>query len=461
MKVTLNINSYSVKWMLYLSVAVIYAVAQINVLMYLIILVQLFCCVKAFLEREKKYTEECIDLILISLIMPDNYCVIFISLLVFFFAEREIRMSVNAAVLIMISLAYVFWGILMNGVRIPNIFMSLVYMLPFRLQESSARNLFQKKNELVSYLCRSIKKVILIEILATVVYALTHMNIVAKYADMDWVTGTLGAYQCNVLMFICSISILLLWAECEKGKKSNILWIALGGALVVATGAVAYTLIFSLAIIVIMLFDLKIPAKMKLGVLLCLVVAGTLFVLVVPDWMVGDIIKMTDKNYLVNRVAKLKYYQNTFVEMPRNEGAVFFLFGTGIGQYSSRAAATCAGGYIGGYDRFFSAFETVFREKYISAFDFGEGILALPYASIMSLQGEVGFFGLAAVLTYFIHKFMRAGSRTGKIAIVYFVGLMFIENTLEFAKYGALLWIVYYACQRKNDHLMMNPNKSV
>ena len=292
------------------------------------------------------------------------------------------------------------------------------------------------------------KNWIIIEGMSVILFALTHISTVRSYGDMDWVTGTLGSYQCNVLMTICSFSLLVFWTE-YNDKKKSVMWIIISGILAISTGAVGYTLVFACVILMVILlsFQIKIPQKLLMVVILTL--GAVAFIQIVPKWMSNEIVLLSDKNYLYNRVTKIRYYENTFIELPKNEGFYEAVFGTGLGEYSSRAAETCAGGYIPLYDKIEPPFESTIRKKYISSWNFGgDGLTSTAQASVISIQGELGVIGLITLFIFLFKKMRSSTDVRGKIVVLYFIGLLFLDNTLEFAKYGLVFWMAYYLCNR-------------
>lgn len=342
---------------------------------------------------------------------------------------------------------YCMLNICINQVHFNNILFSVIYTLPFFMMGYEMEYLISDK-KVVDEIVFSMKNWIIIEGMSVILFALTHISTVRSYGDMDWVTGTLGSYQCNVLMTICSFSLLVFWTE-YNDKKKSVMWIIISGILAISTGAVGYTLVFACVILMVILlsFQIKIPQKLLMVVILTL--GAVAFIQIVPKWMSNEIVLLSDKNYLYNRVTKIRYYENTFIELPKNEGFYEAVFGTGLGEYSSRAAETCAGGYIPLYDKIAPPFESTIRKKYISSWNFGgDGLTSTAQASVISIQGELGVIGLITLFIFLFKKMRSSTDVRGKIVVLYFIGLLFLDNTLEFAKYGLVFWMAYYLCNR-------------
>lgn len=453
------------RWYIYGFISIVFAITQIKPVMYLIFLLQIYYLLRANKCSQEKIKLEQLNLIIVSLFLPDNYVIIFVAFMFLIFTKqkRQYKISEKNAFWMVIIGTYILINVSMNLVPLKNIMMSAIYMLPFFVLG------YEIKNMLVSDKIRdgvisALKYWIVIEGLSIVIYASTHLGIVQSYADMDWVTGTLGLYQCNVLMCICSFSFLIFWAQISYDRKKDYKLLIFSGLIALSTGAVAYTIFFALSLTIVVLVSSKVKARQKLGIISLVVLGCVAFVFLVPKWMSKEILRLLDMNYIYNRITKLRFYVNTFVEIPMKEGITDFLIGTGLGQYSSRAAETCAGGYVGLYDKFFKSYEAMIRVKYISGPNYGgDGLTSSSQASIISLQGELGFIGLITFLSFLLLKLRKANDPRAKTVILYFTLLMFLDNIIEFAKYGAIFWIAYYACIgfEKKDYFILFKNGEI
>lgn len=73
---------WSPKWITIFTIACLYSVIQVAAIMYLALLVELISLVPIvtrFTDEEK--IANCIDLLIVSIIMPDNYCIFDCNLL--------------------------------------------------------------------------------------------------------------------------------------------------------------------------------------------------------------------------------------------------------------------------------------------------------------------------------------------------------------------------------------------
>lgn len=435
------------EWYVYGIVSMIYAVTQVSAIMYVVFLMQLYFTLCALKKSSEKRSVELINLIVVTLFLPDNYTIIAVSFLILMLdLLTHPKLKKKNSVIVVCTLAYLAFNIFINMVPVQNIVMSVIYTLPFFVLGFEIKKLLQN-NTLKDKIVTSLKYWIAIEVMTVVVYLASHLSVVRAYRDMDWVTGTLGTFQCNVLMCICTFSFLIFLTEYTYTKNRSIKWLVLSGVLAVSTGAVAYTIFFGVSLVAIILISSKVKLKQKILILVLFVVASGAFVAIVPSWMSREIMLLGNTEYLFNRVTKVRFYDNTFVQIPQNEGIFKFLVGNGLGTYSSRAAETCAGGYVGIYDSLVDPYETRTRIKYISGMNYGgDGLTASSQASMISLQGELGLIGLIAFVGYLLIKMNKTKDPRAKIAVLYFILLMVLDNTIEFAKYAAIFWLAYYMC---------------
>lgn len=441
----MKIKRLDVRWCIFYCVSLIYAISQINIIMYICLAVQLIYVVKS--RKNNRNSIEIVNLLLVTLFLPDNYVIIPIVMITFFWCIMKKGLRKKTIFWATIVSIYCMLNVCINQVHFNNIFFSVIYTLPFFMMGYEMDYLIGDKR-IVDQIVFFIKNWIIIEGMSVILFALTHISIVRSYSDMDWVTGTLGSYQCNVLMVICSFSLLIFWTE-YNDKKKSVIWIIMSGILAISTGSVAYTLVFASVVLIVVLLSFHIKLPQKLLMIIVLTLSAVTFIQMVPKWMSNEITLLSNKNYLYNRVTKIRYYENTFIELPKNEDLGKVVFGTGLGEYSSRAADTCAGEYIPLYDKIAKPFESAIRKKYISSWNFGgDGLTSTSQASVISIQGELGAIGLFALFIFLLKKMRSSKDVRGKIVVLYFIGLLFLDNTLEFAKYGLIFWMAYYLCNR-------------
>lgn len=438
----------NLKWIVYILISCVYAVSQKNILMYSVLLIELALIVKdLWQEKYESFKIRQMELIFISLMMPDNYLIIAIVciLLVVHLPRCEWKLEGMT----MLLLAYVIFNICINSVNLNNLIFATVYNLPFLLAAYVIKKKASREPKFRESMILCAKRFVVLEACTVLVYMVSHLATVKEFIDMDWVTGTLGTYQCNTLMLICSFSFLVFLDDFLKNKKS-LIWAIVALALAMSTTAVAYTLILIVTVVVVLFISREINLKLKVSAIAGVLAGLIVFLCISPSWIVNEIPKLTNVSYLQERIHKIEYYVNTFSKMPENEGVKTWLFGVGVGEYSSRAASTCAGGYIGLYDNFFELHVSEMRAKYITdqTYDiayWGKSVVDTPGSTILALQGELGIIGLIMGLITFFRLYKDANGLIPRTIVVFFFGLMFVESVVGFLKYGIIFLLAYYA----------------
>ena len=230
----MKIKRLDVRWCIFYCVSLIYAISQINIIMYICLAVQLIYVVKS--RKNNRNSIEIVNLLLVTLFLPDNYVIIPIVMITFFWCIMKKGLRKKTIFWATIVSIYCMLNVCINQVHFNNIFFSVIYTLPFFMMGYEMDYLIGDKR-IVDQIVFSIKNWIIIEGMSVILFALTHISIVRSYSDMDWVTGTLGSYQCNVLMVICSFSLLIFWTE-YNDKKKSVIWIIMSGILAISTGLV-------------------------------------------------------------------------------------------------------------------------------------------------------------------------------------------------------------------------------
>ena len=146
--------------------------------------------------------------------------------------------------------------------------------------------------------------------------------------------------------------------------------------------------------------------------------------------------------------------------MPFTEGIFILLFGAGAGLYSSRAAETCAGGYIGLYDKLFAPYSSHCRKKYIEAVfnsidpthEAKTSLLGSARSSLIAVNGELGLVGTVFLILFI--KYLYSGTKNiyKNVLVNYFILLMVFESIIEFPKMGIVFWIVYLAIRENTKN---------
>lgn len=450
----IKINEVNILWVCLFFGALLYAVINISYILYFVFLVQ---ALKLLFNvaRNSSVDKTIIDLSFCAILLPDNYSIIAVAIVValrLLFTRRVTRASrlfVYFALFLFINLLL---NCLLHSIHVVNMLFSIIYVFPFFAFGAFFKKFFEKKSSAESdFIIARLKGFIFLQICAIVLWAVSHIGTVMQYSDMDWVTGTLGMYQCNVLMCLSTLSSIVFLCQYVYFKYiKDLVWSLLALTVTICTGAFMYTAILLVACLIVLLTDSKgkKSANIKGILFLFIICAILIFLLFLPNWMIAEVKKLFHADYLLQRVVKLRYYHSTFVAFPREQGIFRFLIGIGPGEFTSRAADTCAGGYVSLYDKLFSARQNPLRLQYVSTianFYLGEGLASTSQSSILSVTGEFGLIGLIFLVIYCFRHY-RKTNLFSKLCILFFFGLLFVDNALEFAKYDCFLWLAYYTC---------------
>ena len=433
---------WSPKWITIFTIACLYSVIQVAAIMYLALLVELISLVPIvtrFTDEEK--IANCIDLLIVSIIMPDNYCIL-IAICYSAIKSGHDRLELRSLLSFVLIAIYCAFNVILRRVPINNVIVSCIYVIPFFLIYGSCCLLVKKSSACGKYILLGLKRMVLIELISVLLYAITHISIVSGYGDMDWVTGTMGAYQANTLMCVCSFTLLIFLEAIKRGEKGCVFWCVGAGLLMVSTSSVSYLAVFALAFTTMALTSWNIHFPERAAIAVLAIAAALAFVSVSPAWISNEVVKMTNFGYAQARLDKVKTYKRTFIDLPSNEGSSYFFFGTGLGTYSSRSAMTCAGGYIDFYDKYYRPYNSFYRLKYLSDQDREKGLASMADSTIVSVQGELGFIGLIAIAIFAVSMFSKSKDPFYRMAVLFFVGLFFVDNTLEYAKFYSLFSLV-------------------
>ncbi len=403
-----------------------------------------------FLLEAKKFFQThnffCIlKILLASIIVPNNYIIIFLTIL-FYLLSLKNKKTVNFNLCIIVLL--LICNAVLNWSHIINISFSMIYLLPiimlFSLFEKEQTQLKENFHTLSSLL----KNILFLEIFSIIFSFLANYDILKLGGNAnDWITGTFGYHQGNIFLYFMLFSCLIFKKDYDASKKkTNLIYIFLSLFLAVFTNSISLILFFMISYFIVTIFKSSFREKMRDAILL--VVGIILFFLFTPSWIKGYLMKLTNYDYLIQTVAKLQVYEDTYINIPKND-AKFFLIGNGIGEYSSRAALTCTGKYVEFYNRFFSPSISEYTNDYIlnryikyNIIE-GQGTLYSPFSTMISIQGELGIIGLL-VFMIIIFKLFRNSKINSKIFLLFFLFSCFIENYLEFEKVMLLVFLLYF-----------------
>lgn len=435
----------TIKWAVFFLLALAYSVFQMSIIMYVMLAIELVSIIPFSQHHTKdESAESFVELTVVSLMMPDNYCVIVTIVLG---ALLFVRGAVSSMRLLLIALTalYCLLNIVICGVPLNNIIMWCIYVIPFPIIYFVLNRLVSQSENLAQALLLQIKRLILLELVSVLAYAASHLGTVMAYNDMDWVVGTMGTYQANTLMCIAAFSLVVFLGALRKQGRGMLPWCVMAAILVVSTSSISYLAVFVVVVVAVFITSWQASVRERIALAVALVAGFVVFVAVSPAWISTEVYRMTDTAYAQNRFEKGVYYERTFLDIPSEEGISSFIFGTGLGTYSSRAALTCAGGYIDLYDSMFDSYSSPERNRYLGDQDRSKGLASMSDSSIVSMQGELGLIGLLAVNGLMAALFVRSKSPYYRIAVLFFWGLLFVDNALEYAKFYTMFTVALVA----------------
>lgn len=381
--------------------------------------------------------EDLLDIYIYSFILPDNYTTILIISIIWLLLSLN---KVNRTQIIsylknkyfIIGLLIIFITSIINGLSIVKLLFFVLYNITYLLLLSLLSYFRTHFDKFSGF---SIKQSILAQFVAIISYILRNYEQISSQIDHDWITGTFGTYQSNILLFFCAFSMFYFIKEFIRSKNfKNLIYCFMAAGILLSTTSTALIILLIISILLVSLFYLK-REYIKKGII-ALLVTLTFAYIVTPSWIVNDVINMTNISYATQRISKLETYHDSFIKM-QNE-PIKYIFGVGLGNYSSRSALTCTGLYIESYNKLFKPEISYYTSsdvlyKYINVVINRLGSMDTPYSSIISIKSEFGLVGLVFLLICFYCSF-RGKDYLQKIIILFFFFSLFIENYIEFAK---------------------------
>lgn len=389
-----------------------------------------------------------IDLLIYSIILPDNYVVVFITgliwILILYKCSNSKKMMLNLLKnkLFLLCISLLIITTLVNGISLTKILFFLLYNLPYILLLSLIPifryRIFKFDNS-------AIKISLIAQFIAIISFIVSNYSYILSQADHDWLTGTFGPFQSNILLFFSIFSGMYFVQKFIKDKNPElVIYIIISFIIAFLTTSTALIILFFVAFALIMI--LVGNHKYRKQILLSLIVGILIFFLFSPSWIIKDVMNLTDLNYAKARIGKLETYEKTFLNMQNDP--LKYLIGTGIGNYSSRTALICTGEYIETYNSFFkpeiskyTADNILPRFHYV--YENRLGSMDTPYSSIISIKGEFGLFGIILLFVYF-YFYIKNKDALQSVIILFFFFSLFLENYIEFTKViNYLLLIVF------------------
>lgn len=384
-----------------------------------------------------------------ALIIPNSYVIDVI--LIVFAVIKLVKEKINKKRLALMCLMAFLLAIscLINRVPAINAILSIFYYVPIFLS-FYVFNDDKKIKDCTDKLVSLLKRVLLLEMISVITYAIIHIDAVLEMIDTDWVTGTFGVYQGNIFFFfmiLCSVIFYKTFQETHR--RTDLIYVILASVLAIATGAIALIVFTAIGFVVYVCFIKKNRTpRWFLGAAAMTVVLVAAFAIITPGWILRHIRNLsTNAEYFSEYVSKMNTYKDTFINIPNNDLG-FLLIGNGAGRFSSRAALVTTGIYIPEYSKYFEPSMSDYTSTYIypklkDVLDRHLGTLNTPYSSVISIQGEFGLVGLLIMLGFVIY-IMRRSRGESFIFSLLFILSCFIDNYLEFPKVVAMLAFTFY-----------------
>ena len=243
----------TIKWVIYLLLTLAYSVMQMPVIMYGMLLIELVSIIPVSRQHTKnESTVSFVELLIVSLMMPDNYCVIVVIFCGTLLFARGSMPHMGFLAIMLVAL-YCLFNIIICNVPLNNIVMWCVYIVPLPLVYFVFTRLMSRSENLSQVLLLQLKRMVLLEGVSVLAYAASHFTTVMAYNDMDWVVGTMGAYQANTLMCVSAFSLVVFLGALRKQGRRLIPWCAMAAILVVSTSSISYLAVFAIAVIAVFL----------------------------------------------------------------------------------------------------------------------------------------------------------------------------------------------------------------
>jgi hypothetical protein len=404
-------------------------------------------------KKEMTLTEVVIGMCIYTVILPDNYTVLFFVFILFLiFAKSwivnkdylKVKLWLKEHKKISILTAvYLLLNIFTNGVGVQNILFEMVYYSVFlALLIMYSRGNFSYAKEVN----RTVNSIVFIEFIYLVLFIPLKFYIIRAELIGDWSVGTLGISEGTTLFILYAFTSIKFIHEFFKTKDYYFLVFAVLCFFGLLTAVnVSMTLFFIASVVVYSLGFLK-GIKTKLAVVAAAIIMMTIFWNVSDPWVRNGIIKtFTDAQYREERVKKLKTYRDTFITIPSKD-IKYLLIGNGMGNYSSRAALTVSGYYV----PWFSNNPFVKISKYTNWYihpqiysQYGVSQTDTPSSQYITVMGEFGIIGIALFL-FWIFRILYKEKSINRLSIIFFSCILLIDNYLEFYKIVLIIYCSYY-----------------
>lgn len=272
----------------------------------------------------------------------------------------------------------------------------------------------------------------------------------------DFIAGTFLSFSTPLAVSFVFIAIFFLYDFYTSGKKSSV-WLSVIASLITfSTGAMSIAiLLIPLYILIVLLKTIKskISSSKKMACLAMFFIAFA----VVGGWQIQNIAYST---YLADRIQNTAPPLKFEIAINVIDNVISgkeFLWGVGIGNFTSRASLFLSGQYLG--DQFFVPispsdisqrlilpfYNINYRGVEYNGYD-SLSVVSEPFSQYTTVVSEFGLFGLIILLAFLIILF-RTSSRQNNL--LYFscsalTATLFISNNwFEYASFPAIFYLMY------------------
>lgn len=454
----------------YVLMVMLMYITKNELFMYISFAITIFILLKVSI-KEKRLEAKTLILItlLYSLILPDNYVIILLSLILIIRYIKELSwykircFMLKYKTILLLIMGFFAINILSNKISLIKVLIAVYFNFTF----ISYFYIFiwnKGMNFELKKVIPHLENIIIIQALATMINIIINFDFVKNDFAGDWSTGTLGLNQGNILCILLGFSSIYYFFTYMKSKEiKNLILFFISIFIMLSTFSLVNIVIF-LGIIFIYLMQQLFKNKGSKWLITIPVVAIALLYGVSPQWVKNDIKNFTDVEYLSQRFGKAQTYMDTYFNIP-SQDFKFLLIGNGVGNYSSRAALTVSGNYIGIYNKFLEPDVSEYSQKYIidklygdkaqEELYFSASVLGTPLSIYITIMGEFGFIGLGVFIFIVIILFKEI-NRYQRYILSCFLLMCIFDNWIEFAKvsliFSFIMALLYQFSQRNEDN---------
>ncbi|WP_029452147.1 hypothetical protein [Clostridium algidicarnis] len=457
------LNVHNKEVIIFLPFLLIIVVTNMLNIMYIPFIIIIALKLLAVYYKKTSLDKALLSIAIYSIIVPDNFTVIGASgLLLLYCIYKSIKVkgcfkldNFKKDIKIIIPVAiFLILNIIINVVPIMNVVFFGVYYFVFVVMIIIYRYFnidFYKEVD------KTFNSIILIQFIYLILFIPIRFQYILTQLIGDWSIGTLGISEGPTLfnLFIFGFMKYFGYFEKHKNKRYYLVFAALCFLGAMSTVSVSLTLVFFVSFGLYILIHIRSP-KFKASLIVFGILMMGLFWFTSNPWIRNEIIKTaTDSQFRKERITKLKYYEDTFLTIPKDD-AKFMILGNGMGYYSSRAALTTSGYYVSWYNYnkpYFKPTVSDYTNEYIkpSIYSaYGISLTEHPGSQYISIMGEFGLIGILLFLIFF-WKLFKNGGNINKLMIGYFLAILLLDNWIEFPRVAIAFVCMYYLIKEEDS----------